>query len=127
MNEKTQQENVIPLSRAKSFSNSSAKAFSTMSAMQKVFKRGDSRTIEPGQRGKHPRSGELRSSLSQMSLMDNHPSKAGSRRGVAEAKLVENILEDIGKIRDIYGRHKQTNIVLAIETVMDLIREEYSD
>ena len=127
MSEKTQQENVIPLSRAKSFSNSSAKAFSSMSTLQKVLKRGDSRTTKPGQRGRHIGPEELRSSLSQMSLLDNHPSEASAGGRVAEAKLVENILQDIGKIRDIYGRHKQTDIVLAIETVMDIIREEYVD
>ena len=125
MSEKKKSENVVDISRAKSFSNSSAKAFSVMSKMQKITKRGDTRTTEPSQGRKHPGPKELRGSVPQMSLLDNDTPQASDRRRLAEVKLVEEVLEDVGKIRDIYQRHNRTEVVLALNNVIELIRDEY--
>lgn len=125
MSEKKKSENVIDISRAKSFSNSSAKAFSIMSAMQKVTKRGDTRTTKPSQGRKYPGPRELRGSMPQMSLLDNDTPQGSDRTRLAETKLVEEVLQDIGKIRDIYQRHDRTEVVLALNNVIELIRDEY--
>jgi hypothetical protein len=62
-----------------------------------------------------------------MSLLGDHPSQTGTRRRLVEFKLVQAVLEDIGQIRNVYARHQRTEAVLAIETVMVLIKEEYLD
>ena len=125
MSEKTQQENVIPLSRAKSFSNSSAKAFSSMSTLQKVLKRGDSRTTKQGQRGRHIGPKELRSSLSQMSLLDNHPSKGSPRDRVAKTVVVDSILADLQITLDVHQSNGITDVVPGLLLAMEVIGDEY--
>lgn len=127
MNETPQPTNVIPLSAAKGFGNSSAKAFSVMSTLQKVTKRGDSRAAHPSQGREHPRSRELRGSMPQMSLLDNEQPKASTGARLAQTELVKRIIKDVQQIKEVYGRYGHTGTVQGLDLVIEVLEEDYLD
>ena len=123
MSETPKQENVIDISTAPSFGRGVAEALSTMSTLSKVSKPRVSRNPKQGSRRVDTGRGKHRLFVPSMSRMDNHPSKTGRRRGVAETKLVEAILKDIEILTDYLADAPSTRDALTL--LRHLLEEEY--
>lgn len=126
MSETPQSENVIHISAAKSAGSRVTKALSTMSTLSKVAKRGDSRIKKQSKRRFDSGRRELSRSLSQMPLLDNHPSKGSPRDRMVKTVLVEAILRDIQITLDVHQSNGVTDVVPGLLLAMEVIGEEYT-
>jgi len=126
MNETPQQENVIDISTAKSFGSRVTKALSTMSTMSKITQPRGSRIKKQSKRRVDSGRRELSRSLSQMPLMDNHPSKGSPRDRLVKTVLVEAILRDIQITLDVHQSNGVTDVVPGLLLAMEVIGDEYT-